>query len=1071
MAGLKEGRGQIKMNKKPSISAVMISMLLLLIGGTSGALALPNPAISRPQQTTRFHVWASTGPLSYLTDAQITVRDAKGKLVAVGKTNYRGIVGFTVRNEKLRNLPLNIVTSGGKVDGMRFSSRLKARAHEVGGKTPIIHLNLISTAATQMAGQRGDYAEALSKVRKALKIKNRAAVDALRVKNPYIDGDRLKHAVLLAGGYTRLVRGLAGLATLGQTMDGLEPPKPPIKTRGKSPAARVLKAALQTDQAPQQLEAVTTSSTSSSPLCTTPNVGDENTVSNYGYIATATLLQVAGVPSAALGGVTGMLLSSVGVNDTSPTSEATSEIQSQLECISTQLNYIEEQLNELSAQVAYDTLQTELNNADNCQSSLESGFQLYNAIANGSDGPINRSNPNICVSSGNGCVGGDIAQWQTQLQSCNTIINNTLFGTTGGEGAVWPQLVQMYQDTFAWYTYDQVQAMQGFLTNWSTMIYYQFVLQNEIYNFSGEWGNAVAFGGGPGTVGSTACAYNPPSANATVCQWNSNIQAAYPPDLYTDEIGLYPPNTTPPTAPTPGTAVNAFPGGLAIGLTEPTPQSMDDSYLSSLFESTENGTIYYDASKVTANALGVFNGQGINPAGNTSAVETYDSPQAMRTSTLTSSEVSKLSIPQTTAGTTASEFFYAAVNQIPNSWPASNPANSGNNIGYYTSDNVSVISGEVSIYPYAAAISVDTNSTILSASPNSKFNCYPCNRTGGTQTILAALLGRTWWPGASEAHALNSTNLPTPPTVPNAPGLTGLKPGTTEIQVAFNLVPDSEAGGTGMTITNYVASCTAAGSTTAISASGMTSPISVGGLLPLTQYSCTIQAQNAGGLSALLPVCPNTSCSTATTTGDTTPSAPVGLTAKPGYAQIGLVFSPPVNSGGQPITGYKANCTSSTAGASPGEITGSGSPLVVTGLTGSASYNCSVAAQNSVGTGPAASVTATALSSNTPEAPILTKITVQVGSDPTALDLTLSYLLPAQTGGSSLSRFDAACLSTNATPSISFGGSTAYGPSADIIKAYGPSGSSAYTFSCTITATNQAGYTSQPSNAMTVAGQ
>jgi len=408
--------------------------LLLLIGFSSGAHALPDPVISKPKQTTRFYVWASTGPLSYLTDARITVRDAKGKLVAIGKTNYRGIVGFTVRNKQLRDLPLSVVTSGGKVNGSRFRSQLKARAHEVGNKNPMIQLDLISTAASQMAGQRGDYGEAVSKVRKALKIWSRARVDVLRVNNPYVDGDRLKYAVLLAGGYSRFVRELGGLAKLGQTMNGLEPPKSPIKTRGKSPAARLLQAALQTDQAPQQLQVVTTSTTSSSPLCTTPYVGGENTVANYGSIATASLLEVAGVPLAATDGVTGMLLSSVGLNDTSPTSEATSEIQSQLDCIATQLTYIEDQLKVLEAQVAYDTLQTELNNANNCQSSLENGWILYNALANGSAGPINSSNTNICVSSGNGCLGGDIAEWTTQLQSCNTIINNTLFGTSGGEG-------------------------------------------------------------------------------------------------------------------------------------------------------------------------------------------------------------------------------------------------------------------------------------------------------------------------------------------------------------------------------------------------------------------------------------------------------------------------------------------------------------------------------------------------------------------------------------------------------------------------------------------------------------
>jgi hypothetical protein len=1046
--------------------------LLLMIGFSSGVLAVPNPAISKQtQQTTRFYVWASTGPLSYLTDARITIRDAKGKLVALGKTNHRGIVGFRVRNKKLGKLPLSIVTSGGKVDGMRFSSQLKARAHEVGGKNPIIHLNLISTVATQMAGQRGDYAEAVSKVRKALTIKNRAAVDALRVKNPYVDGDRLKHAVLLAGGYTRFVRELGGLAKLGQTMNGLEPPKPTIKTRGQPVAARILNAALDPEQSSLKLEPVVTTQSNSSTLCTTPTGGGENTVSNYGAIATASLLEVAGVPLAATDGVTGMLLSSVGLEDSSPTTEALDNIAEELDCISSQIAYLDEQVNEIELMEEYDNVTDDLSSATTCHDGLSQGWQLYNTLANQGDGTINASNPNLCVSDGGACGSGDIYEWQLELIACGTAINDSLFGYGGNQdGSAWSALNDLYHTEYAWYTQAQVQALQSWLSYWSTTIYTQFVLQNEVYNFYGQWANAVAFGGGPGTNGSTACAYNQTIANVTVCQWQSNIQYAYPPDLYSDEIGIYPPNPNkqnPPPPPLSGTAINAFPGGIALGGT--TTSFTDQSLAVEYGGGGSSFSNPYYASTVTSSAQTAFNNQGINPAGNASGVETYESPQAMRTLTLTSSDVSALSSPQTAGGLTASDFFFNAINQVPNAWPGN--SFSASNIGYYTSDNVSIISGTTDNPGYTSPtedVTVATNTTILSGTPTTKFNCSPCQRTSGNETILAALMGRTWWPAASNVYEGNFPGvLPAPLTVPNTPTLTALTPGGGQIQVAFNLLPESEDGG--MPITGYVASCTAAGSTTPVSMSGSSSPITVINLAASTSYSCSIQAENAGGLSAIPANCPNTSCGIATTTTATPPpvatppTAPTDLKAIPGNSQISLSFSPPTDTGGQPITGYQANCTSTTSGAASGQAYGSRSPLVVTGLTPLAEYTCSLVAQNEIGNSQAATVTAIPTSPYTPGAPVLLEVKMQAGgTDTTAADITLDFSRSSNDGGSDYSRFDASCSSIDASPTITFGGWTY--PDAASIIAYGPTGSYGYTYKCTVTATNDNGFTSLPSN-------
>lgn len=272
-----------------------------------------------------------------------------------------------------------------------------------------------------------------------------------------------------------------------------------------------------------------------------------------------------------------------------------------------------------------------------------------------------------------------------------------------------------------------------------------------------------------------------------------------------------------------------------------------------------------------------------------------------------------------------------------------------------------------------------------------------------------------------------------------------------------------------MPITGYLASCTEANTSTTstptpITASGAASPISVIGLTGGTSYTCSVQAQNAGGLS-VIPSCQIESC-IATPTDSTTPSAPLALTATPSYLQISLAFNPPSSTGGAVITGYQASCTSSSGGASSGQVTGASSPLVVTGLTGGAEYSCSVVAQNVNGDGAAATtVTASPLSPVAPGAPTLTSI---YNADISGIaEILLDFNTPSSSGGVALTQYTGTCTSTNASPSISFTG-TVTAP-ANQLGLVGPSGSGSYTFSCTVQATNSAGLISPASNALSAA--
>jgi hypothetical protein len=93
-----------------------------------------------------------------------------------------------------------------------------------------------------------------------------------------------------------------------------------------------------------------------------------------------------------------------------------------------------------------------------------------------------------------------------------------------------------------------------------------------------------------------------------------------------------------------------------------------------------------------------------------------------------------------------------------------------------------------------------------------------------------------------------------------------------------------------------------------------------------------------------------------------------------GNAQISVAFTAPASNGGAAITSYTATCTA-TVGVngtfSSASVSGSGSPIVVTGTTivNGASYACTVHAANSAGNGPES--TASAVVTPTAPAPTL----------------------------------------------------------------------------------------------------
>ncbi|WP_155986034.1 S-layer homology domain-containing protein, partial [Paenibacillus gorillae] len=114
------------------------------------------------------------------------------------------------------------------------------------------------------------------------------------------------------------------------------------------------------------------------------------------------------------------------------------------------------------------------------------------------------------------------------------------------------------------------------------------------------------------------------------------------------------------------------------------------------------------------------------------------------------------------------------------------------------------------------------------------------------------------------------------------------------------------------------------------------STYNVQNLLNGTTYYFVVKAGNAGGLGAM--------SNEASATPATVSAAPTDVTAVAGDGQVIITFTPPTDNGGSPITRYEVT-------VSPGNIvvSGTSSPIVITGLSNGTSYTFTLKAINAAG--------------------------------------------------------------------------------------------------------------------------
>jgi hypothetical protein len=267
-------------------------------------------------------------------------------------------------------------------------------------------------------------------------------------------------------------------------------------------------------------------------------------------------------------------------------------------------------------------------------------------------------------------------------------------------------------------------------------------------------------------------------------------------------------------------------------------------------------------------------------------------------------------------------------------------------------------------------------------------------------------------------------------TVPDSPTLVTAIIGDNEATISFTL-PEYDGG-------SPIVSYSVISSPDNITATGLSSPITITGLDNGTLYTFTVVATNEVGNS-------DPSSTSNAVSYSSVPDSPTSVTATEGNSQATISFTAP-DDNGSAIVSY-------TVRSSPGNITatGSSSPITVTGLTNGISYTFTVVATNGVGNSTPSSASNAVLFVSVPQPP--TSVSASFGETQS----NISFTPPTNDGGSAI---------TSYTVTSSPEGITATGSSSPITITGLTLGTS-YTF--TVVATNGEGDSvpSSPSPAFT----
>ena len=506
-------------------------------------------------------------------------------------------------------------------------------------------------------------------------------------------------------------------------------------------------------------------------------------------------MKVAGTPSGASASITGMAFAAAGV----PTSESSAEaanaaIYNELLCIDEQLVVLTEAVDQLS-------LTADLTDATDCADAIggANAWQGYeDTIGNGTSAPLDTTDPTV--------TGLYIPTWNTVNTTCGSGVNGSLWGSSGGNKSAWQQVVYNTAGSSKWWTQAQNQQMQTFLSYWGTVLYQQFILSNEYDNYMGYLTGAKnAAGAWTNSAGQTVCNAGSTTSTKTFCVWRSNIMQAYPGDMYSDELGVVKNglamNSIPLGVFSPKPIMNPAPAGMASstskfysqtpasaqqggGITNVNPGWFFNYYLnftpytsggygnqlrlfnfgtsptcvSKQLNPCPGPTTTTESTSFAWGAANWFNALGVNPKGYGSAVQTYNNPQSLNRSPnsapstgLVCSDASDINSTnnQGVKGLTA---LYNALNQAPNggSGPLDGTGYGSGDVLYMIADGNSYMTIQLkNMYAYL---------TWNGCMGNMVTGSSPLLTEVPIKPLIATLLARSWWSGASKAATFTPSN-------------------------------------------------------------------------------------------------------------------------------------------------------------------------------------------------------------------------------------------------------------------------------------------------------------------------
>lgn len=538
---------------------------------------------------------ATIGPLAYLSDATIIVKNAKNKVIAKGKTNFRGATSIKLSAESLTHQPLKIISSGGQIVYVStyditkmksFRGNLGAEQTNMAvGSTVVISLDFMSTIANGLVTKKTSYADALSKVRDAFDIPNKVSNRVLSYTNQYVALEALEKAAKRHKGYNNYINYIINKIKFGNSITELNPisvPASVVKSAGLKP-----KSAVAPTPAVSEVGAFPTCPAIGTVLPgPTPKSNSTSTsvITDFASLLFDHLLFKAGFGTTYNPGVNGLLGTALTVGATSAPainsgpSSAYTAISSQLNCISSQVDY-------LAGITLENALTEEQSNASVCTSDIDNALTTYGIVIAMAIPSVNATgvttlpsqadslNPlnfdpnwtpqsdvvgptpyNLYLNKSYPAWGALMGQGVTSVQ-CGPTINGAIFQPGAGDTPAWTYYNQLIQTDNVWYTQSSVQALQYYLNYWETYVYYMFVLFNEYLNLNqAPYGQSSPF---IGTIeGGSACDPSITSPGGTFCQWANNFKNAYPPPLYSDEIAI----------PSNGLAVIPYPTSQALKL-------------------------------------------------------------------------------------------------------------------------------------------------------------------------------------------------------------------------------------------------------------------------------------------------------------------------------------------------------------------------------------------------------------------------------------------------------------------------------------------------------------------------